>query len=284
MRISNGMGYTLGGFDLAGVDDFGVSWKVNDIEDWQVPPGNTGTVEQNQFADGGWLTPAFLDSKTVRAVGRLYAPDRPAARAAVARLSAALPLKNLVPFVVSEDGVVTHRRVRVEGAPKIPRPTDVYASFDLMLTAADSRLFSGDGSTPYQYQATAFLPSTTGGLQLGVQAPFSIGATVVNGSVTVAAVGDAPPPVLVRINGPIVQPVVRDQAGGSMPLDISLDAGQWLDVDLDTKTIKINSTVNRRNLLRGPWITPRAGMVLSLDAAVYNPLSSMTVFWTDASY
>ncbi|ALE91814.1 hypothetical protein AOC05_04915 [Arthrobacter alpinus] len=174
--------------------------------------------------------------------------------------------------------------MKIDGAPKIPRPTDVYASFDLLLTAPASRLFSGDGSSPYQFSASVFLPFTSGGLQLSVTAPFSIGATVVNGSVTVTAAGDAPPPVLVRVNGPAVQPVIRDGDGDSMLLDISLDAGQWLDVDLDARTIKINSTVNRRNVLRGPWIVPRAGMVLSLDAAVYDPLTSMTVFWTDASY
>lgn len=487
MRIVGGFGVTLGGFDLQGLDPHGVSWKTNEIEDWLAPPGNTGQVVQNQFADGGWLTPSFMEPKVLRLVGRLYAADRAGARAAVARLSAALPVRGLVPLVVSEDGVVTHRLVRVEGAPKIPRPTDVYASYDLLLTSPDSRLFGGDGSTDFQHSGTAFLPSTSGGLQVlgaevlrtnlatnpsaevdvagysfsagnagvvegarvtasprfgiacaqatwttastggspgiqyqaaaasgvvgdvrsasawvrtnqsknislllrlrsgtanvsnttgptvsvpantwteikcensvatgsydniflwalpvapgntfavgdtlamdgvqiatgpsvagtyfdgstpstgsrtyawtgapndsastessvgGLQAPFQIGATVVNGSVTVTASGDAPPPVLVRINGPVVQPIIRDELGGQMPLDISLSAGQWLDVDLDARTIKINSTVNRRNLLRGPWITPRSGMVLSLDAAVYNPDTSMTVHWTDAN-
>lgn len=284
MRTSDGHGVALGGLDLTGTDEFGVSWKVNALDDWDAPSGDTGKVIQNAFADGGWVAPSYREPKTVRLVGRLYAPDRPAARAAIYRLTAALPITRLASVAVSEDGTLTHRWVKVEGTPNIPRPTDVYASFDVILTAADSRLLSGDGSTPYQYQATAYLPSTAGGLQLGVQAPFSIGATVVNGSVTVTASGDAPPPVLVRINGPAVSPVIRDQDGGSMPLDITLTAGQWLDVDLDAKTIKINSTVNRRNLLRGAWITPRAGMVLSLDAAAYDPLTSMTVFWTDASY
>ena len=283
MRIVGGYGVSLGGLDLMGVDEFGVSWKTNAIEDWDAPPGNTAEVVQNQFADGGYLTPGFLEPKTVRLVGRLLAPDRPSARAAIYRLTRLLPLVGTAIVAVSEDGTVTHRVMKVEGAPKIPRPTDVYASFDVLLTAPDSRILSGDGSTPYQYSATAFLPSTSGGLQVPFMVPFSIGATVIGNSVTVTAAGDAPPPVLVRINGPAVQPIIRDDLGGAMPLDISLDAGQWLDVDLDARTIKINSTVNRRNLLRGPWITPRPGMVLSLDAAVYNPATSMTVFWTDAS-
>ncbi|WP_157374906.1 hypothetical protein [Arthrobacter alpinus] len=284
MRIVGGYGITFGGLDLQGMDEFGVSWKTNALEDWDAPPGNTTDVVQNSFSDGGWMSPGYREPKTVRIVGRLVAPDRPAARAAIYRLTRVIPSVGTAVVAVSEDGTVTHRQMKIDGAPKIPRPTDVYASFDLLLTAPASRLFSGDGSSPYQFSASVFLPFTSGGLQLSVTAPFSIGATVVNGSVTVTAAGDAPPPVLVRVNGPAVQPVIRDGDGDSMLLDISLDAGQWLDVDLDARTIKINSTVNRRNVLRGPWIVPRAGMVLSLDAAVYDPLTSMTVFWTDASY
>lgn len=284
MRIVGGMGVTLDGFDLNGTDGFGVSWKVNEVEDWESPPGNTGEIIQNQFSDGGWVTPGYLEPKSVRLVGRLHAPDRPAARAAIDRLKARLPLKALGPVVVSEDGRAEHRWVKVEGAPKIPRPTDVYASFDVVLTSPDSRLLGGDGTEDYQFSATAYLPSAVGGLQLPVTPPFTIGATVIGNSVTVAAEGNAQPPVLVRVNGPAVQPIIRDDTGGQMVLDISLDAGQWLDVDLDARNIKINGQVNRRNVLRGPWITPRPGMTLSLDAAVYDPLTSMTVFWTDASY
>ena len=284
MRVVDGIGVTMNGLDLNGTDEFGVSWNTSALDDWIGRPGTTGGFIQNQFADGAWVTPAYFEPKSVRLVGRLVAPDRPTARAAVERFNAALPSKVLGVVANHEDGVVTHRWMRIEGDPKLPRPTDVYASFDVVLTSPDSRLFGGDGSALYQFSGTAFLPSTTGGLQAPFTVPFSIGATVVNGSVAVTASGDAPPPVLVRINGPAVQPVIRGDLGGAMPLDISLDAGQWLDVDLDARTIKINSTVNRRNLLRGAWITPRAGMVLSLDAAVYDPLTSMTVFWTDASY
>ncbi|POH58262.1 hypothetical protein CVS28_12530 [Arthrobacter glacialis] len=202
----------------------------------------------------------------------------------MAAFNATIPVRDLAPLVLSDFGDVCHRLIRQEGDPDVRLVSDYEFTFSVQLVAPKARKLGGDGSAAYQFSATAFLPSTTGGLQAPFTVPFSIGATVVNGSVTVTATGDAPPPVLVRINGPAVQPIIRDQDGGSMLLDISLDAGQWLDVDLDARTIKINSTVNRRNLLRGPWIVPRSGMVLSLDAAVYDPLTSMTVFWTDASY
>lgn len=489
MRLTEGLGYQINGLDLSGDDGLGAEWLVFTLGGWDNFPPASGEVFDQAFSDGGWITPGYFEPLTLRLSGRFFSIDRPSANAAIRRLNRALPMKTLAPVAVQEDGRVDHRWVRVSGAPVIERPTDRYVTFDLTLIAPDPRLLSGDGSTPYQHQQSAFLPSTTDGLQVrgaevvrtnlatnpsfesgstgmggtaaaaggatvalstdwaasgtrslkitgngsldysgaypwgafgtavmgrmgveagktytvsadyyqstvqaspwpstarsmwfgptgnigdmwakaeapnvvgvsrisctftipfgttemnaaftlgtrtgsgyydnvlieegvtagtyfdgstaatasrtyawaaaandspstessvgGLQVPFQITASVVNGSVTVTAQGDAPPPVLVRINGPAVQPIIRDELGGSMPLDISLDAGQWLDVDLDNRTIKINSSVSRRNLLRGPWITPRAGMVLSLDAAVYDPATSMTVFWTDASY
>lgn len=255
----------------------------NKLLGWWDGVGGTGKSFQNEFADGAWITPAFDEARTIVVEGHIWADDQPTLRDGIAWVKSQVPKSELGPFVAVEHERVSHVLVRRDGQPEVRWDGGLSASFSIQLTAPDSRILSGDGSTPYQHSATAFLPSTTGGLQPPFMVPFSIGATVIGNSVTVTATGDAPPPVLVRINGPVVQPIIRDDAGGQMPLDISLSAGQWLDVDLDARTIKINSTVNRRNLLRGPWITPRPGMVLSLDAAVYNPATSMTVFWTDAS-
>ncbi|POH58924.1 hypothetical protein [Arthrobacter glacialis] len=477
MRLDHGIGWSLDGFDLSGTDPAGVRWLVEDVENWDSPPSSTGAVNQNEFADGGRVEPTFLESHPMVIKGYLLAAGFPLltgralAKAAAAAFKAAIPVRQTAPLVLSDGGVVCHRMVQQEGKPDVRMVSNYQFDISVQIVAPDPRKLGGDGSTPYQHQQSAFLPSTTGGLQLpgpsvvrtnlctnpqaknltgydaangatnglvandgvvgvgtgltsikttlptyagdtganihsssvapgvqrtfsiwvktsiagvrvsiqgsgtvanvespghtgdgtwqrltvtatgattgsytayilktgstagqffqftgllvedvpaagtyfdgdtpavsgasyswsgaadlspslatrsgGVSAPFSIGATVVNGSVTIDTIGDAPPPVLVRIDGPAVQPIIRDSDGGSMPLDITLDAGQWLDVDMDARTVKFNSAVNRRNLLRGPWITPHSGMVLSLDAAVYDPLTSMTVFWTDASY
>lgn len=256
----------------------------NKLLGWWDGVGSTGETIQRDFADGAWITPAFDEARTIVVEGHIWADDQPTLRDGIAWMKTQIPKSELGTFVAAEHEVTSHALVRRDGQPRFPWSGRTNASFSIQLIAPDPRKFGGPGASPFQHQQTAFLPSTTGGLQVPLTVPFSIGATVVNGSVTVTASGDAPPPVLVRINGPAVQPIIWDELGGAMPLDISLDAGQWLDVDLDARTIKINSTVNRRNLLRGPWITPRSGMVLSLDAAVYDPLTSMTVFWTDASY
>ncbi|WP_104086570.1 hypothetical protein [Arthrobacter sp. GMC3] len=284
MQVVEGRGAALNGLDLLGVDESGVTWRVENLDDLLSPSGSTGEVIQNAFGDGGWAGQAYREPRPIRLLGWISGDSRDVALAAATLLASKLPYKSFERLSMSDLGEVSHLLVRVAGKPFIKELSSTYFTFDIQLIAPDPRKLGGDGSTPYQFSATAFLPSTSGGLQLPVTAPFSIGATVVNGSVTVTATGDAPPPVMVRINGPIVGPVIRDRDGNSMPLDISLDVGQWLDVDFDAHTIKLNSTVSRRNALRGRWITASAGMVLSLDADVYNPLANMTVFWTDASY
>lgn len=256
----------------------------NKLLGWWDGVGGTGETKQREFADGAWITPDYDEARTIVVEGHIWADDQSTLRDGIEWFKSQVPKSDLGAFVAFEHEHVSHVRVRRDGKPTFPWGGGLAADFSIQLIAPDARKLGGDGSTPYQFQATAYLPSTTGGLQLPITVPFSIGATVVGNSVTVTATGDANPPVLVRINGPAVQPIIRDELGGVMPIDISLSAGQWLDVDLDARTIKINSTVNRRNLLRGPWITPRSGMTLTLDAAVYDPLTSMTVFWTDASY
>lgn len=273
---------TLGGFTLSGTDGFGVSWKVNDVENWDAPPSTTGRVEQKAGADGGWVPPAFFEPHPLRLVGRMIAPDRPTLKAAVARFNGCLPLKLLKPFAVTEDGVDQHRWVRVEGAVKIARPTDTYASFDVQFVAPDYRLLGGDGSQAWQFQQTVYLPVTTGGRIWPAKWPYTIAATVIGNSVTLADTGDAQPPVMIRINGPVTRPVIRDDEGSSMLLDLTLTIGQWVDVNLDARTIKLNGTASRRNTLRGKWIVPRSGMTLRYESATYNPTTSMTVFWTHA--
>ena len=290
MRLDHGIGWSLNGFDISGTDPEGVRWLTRDVKRWDSPPGSTGAVTQNQFADGAWIGPAYLQSKPMVIEGRAIVLGRPLResrsliKAALADFNAAIPVRDLAPLALSDFGDVYHRLIRQEGDPDVRLVSDYELTFSVQVVAPKSRKLGGDGSTPYQHQQTVHLPSSAGGFQLPAVAPFSIDAVVVNGAVAIHGRGTAAPPVLVRVHGPAVRPVIREQDGGVMLLDISLDTGHWLDVNLDARTIKINSTVSRRNALQGRWITPRAGLVLSLDAAVYDPQTSMTVFWTDASY
>lgn len=263
-------------------DAYGVRSAFTDLIGWWDGVGSTGKAEQNAFDDGAWIDEAYDQARTIIVQGSLWAESSAQARDAIARVKAAIPTNGLVPFVVSDDGLVSYARVRKDGQPTFKRVSPDTVRFSIQLVAPDPRRFSGDGSSPFTYSASTGLPTSTGGLQLGTQAPFQVRATTVSGSVTVTNAGDATPPVRVTITGPVVNPVIRSAAGGLMQFNISLDAGQTLVVDLDKRTVKINGTVNRRNVLAGSWIVPAAGTVLSFDASSYNSSAQMSVQWSDA--
>jgi hypothetical protein len=79
----------------------------------------------------------------------------------------------------------------------------------------------------------------------------------------------------------VVNPSIVDAAGVRMDFSLTVGPGQFLEVDLDKKTVKLNG-VNRRNALSGPWITPAAGTELKFNASSYNANARMTVQWSDA--
>jgi hypothetical protein len=281
MRVVNGYGVSLNGFDLAGLDEFGVSWKINALEGWDDMPGSTGKSIQKEYSDGGWVDEAFLEPLSLRALGRIYAPDRPLATAALGRLKRVVPVRSLRPLAVMSDGLLRHRMVRVEGKPKFPPTTDQHIAIDLQLSAPDPRIFSGDGAAGYTYSASTALPQTSGGVQVGVlQAPFQVTADTVSGSVLITNQGDATPPVKVLITN-AVNPSISTADGQRMSFALTVGSNQTLEVDLDRKTVKLNG-VNRRNSLSGQWITPKAGTELNFNASTYNATARMTVQWSDA--
>lgn len=281
MQVVNGVGTTLAGFELSGVDAAGVSWKVNDIEAWDDLPGTTGQSYQQAYGDGAWVDEAFWEAQPLRLLGRIYAPDRASAADALSRLKAAVPMRSPRPLVVSSDGLVRHRMVRLEGKPKFPPVTDQFIRFDIQLTDPLGRLLSGDGTTGFTHSAVTSLPVVTGGLVVdGLQAPFQVVATAAAGSVTVTNGGNARPPVAVLLTN-VVNPTITADDGQVMRFAITVGAGQTLEVDLDAKTVKLNG-VNRRNTLSGGWIVAADGTELSFNASTYNATARMTVRWSDA--
>ncbi|MFM9430067.1 phage distal tail protein [Arthrobacter sp. MP_2.3] len=281
MRLDHGIGWSLNGFDLSGTDPAGVRWLVKDVEGWDDPAGAVGGVVQKDYADGGWLEPTLLAPPSLVAKVRLLAPTRESSIRARDEFKSIIPVRLLAPLVLSDGGLVRHRRVKQEGKPSIKQASDHLVEMSVQLVSPDVRIFSGDGTAPFTYSASTGLPDTAGGWQLPAQAPLQVAAAVSSGSVVVSNAGDAVPPVKVRIKGPVTNPSITANDGGRMNFALTLSSGQTLEVDLDRRTVKLNG-VNRRNTLSGPWIIPQTGTELKFNASTYNTTARMTVQWSDA--
>lgn len=272
---------TLNGLPLKGVDPFGVRWVLVDVEEWRGPAETNSEFDQNAYADGEWTTEGFYRGKTFTIRGHAIAPSEADADAAIDRLSAAIPKSTSKPLAVSWAGVTTHRFVKQTGKPEMRAVTDVNIDYVIQVRARDARLLSGDGSVPYLLSAVTGLPSSVGGLTVPLTVPFPIGATVTSGSITITSGGETPKCRL-TITGPVVNPLVSDQFGAAMRFNLSLDVGQFLVVDLDRRTIRLNDQASRRNTMSGQWIVPRDGTVLRFDAASYNSSAQLKAEWTPA--
>ncbi|MFS0831993.1 hypothetical protein ABC337_15185 [Arthrobacter sp. 1P04PC] len=284
-------GISLNGLDLTGVVGQ-ATFKALDVENWAAGPGSTGDSIQNQYGDGGWVNEAFDTDKRLIIPGTIKGPDRESVRSGFDLLNSLIPRKDLRPLVVDEDGLVRHTLVRLDQ----PRPdfkylSDRLGSFTIQLVAPRGRKLAGDGSGPTTLAGPVGLPKVEGGLRLvppGVRyvpGGVRIVATVRSGQIVLGTAGNATPPVLLRIRGPIPDFTITATLGDTIQVQRyteAVPAGQFVDIDLDKRLVRINGTVSRRNKLIGPWITPADGMTFKFESSAQNDTASMELFASSA--
>lgn len=285
MRLQNGVGTVMNGLDLNGVDEFGVSWKTNEIPNWPARSGSTGDTIQNPYDDYGTSTPAFATPMAYNIVGRAFAPSRAAALAAIDRFNAAIPFRVRGPLAVQMDGITRHRLVRLEDQnPKVNLVTDRLMQYDIQVSAPDARQFAGDGTTASSGSVRLFLPFASSGFAPPLTPPFAIAAVVISGSSIVHSSGSATPRASARFTGPLDHPVLRTSDGQFLKLDLIIPAGQFVDVDFDKRTTKINGLVDRSGDLLGDYllIPPGVDLTVALTVDSYNPDGFVDLTWLDA--
>jgi hypothetical protein len=280
---------TLGGLDLNG--PYGdATIKALDVRNWSAGPGTTGEVTQNAFSDGGWIDEAFDTSPRYIIPGTVKGPNQVAVRAAIMALVGAIPRKVLGNLTVDEGGLVRTAKVRLDQAPpSVEWITDTLVSFSIQLVAPDARLLEGNGNG-YSFESGEIgLPHTVGGLRIkpgGIRIrPLRITAVVNSGSVTLTTRGNATPPTLIRVRGPLPDFTITAVTGDRIQAQTYTQAvpeGQFVDIDLDARTVKINGQVNRRNNLVGNWIEPANGTLFRFTSSTYNTTASMEIFSSSA--
>lgn len=123
------------------------------------------------------------------------------------------------------------------------------------------RLTPAGGEDYYDVLTAAGQPATdqylassspvTGGLTVG----FTVDATTVTGQVSLVNPGNEPGPVRLRIDGPCVGPVITHVSTGAQLVfssSLVLRAGEWLEVDMESRTVLANGQSSRAG-----WITSR---------------------------
>ena len=99
------------------------------------------------------------------------------------------------------------------------------------------------------------LPSSSGGFTFPHTFPFAINSTVVSGQVSLFNPGNETGPVTLRIDGPIVGPIITHVGSGLQLVfsaSLTLGAGEFLLVDMEAHTAMAQGQSSRAN-----WILSR---------------------------
>jgi len=266
-----------GDLPLFGIDSAGVLWGVSDVEGWG-STGSTASQTQRPRQGGAWSGAKLPKARTVTISGGFTAPTPAAAQDALDRLASAVS-RSEFPLSIAET-TAPRWGLFYQTAEVIPvwvnsRQVD----WSFQVASDDWRKFGVDLS------AATTLPSTTGGLVIpaaGLRVPFTIDATTVTGQVALRNAGNEPGPVRLRVDGPCVGPVITHVSTGAQLVfssSLVLGAGEWLDIDMEARTVLANGQASRAG-----WITSRGWSQFdpglntwSFTAASFTPAARLTV-------
>ncbi|MEK6310283.1 MAG: hypothetical protein V4755_06210 [Curtobacterium sp.] len=276
MLDTDQLSFTLGGIPFGDVDEFGVDWSIEKFDGWMGATKSTSEITQKPRQSGGWRSTGYSGARSIAASGKIYAPDAAALADAFDRLNDAIPAGVDRTLVVTYAG--TTRWVTVQQSDDILPgwETDVIGTWSIQVESTDWRKF-GEALT-----GSTKLPSTSGGLTIPFTIPFTINAVTVTGQVGLNNPGNESGPVVLRVDGPCIGPIITHASTGKALVfssSLVLQAGEFLLIDMDARTVLANGQANRAGYItsRGWSAFDPGDNTWAFTAAQYDPNSQLTV-------
>ena len=279
MIVIDGIDVQIDGAPLHAFGADGVTRIVTDIKGWGATKP-TGQPVQKPRQSGAWMGYSYSGARVMTVTGLLDGPSAASVETAFDDIVASFPLGDAV-LSVTEGGMTRYVTVRRtdEVVPTRLSPTAI--QWSVIVTAVDWRKFGAVLS------GTTRLPSSTGGVTFPLTFPLAFTATTVNGQVALTNPGNEVGPVRLRIDGPCQGPVITHISSGAQLVfasSLSLGAGEWLDVDMDARSVLANGQSSRNGSLtsRG-WSAFDPGVnVWAFTASSFSSSALLTVYATPA--
>nr|UVX45670.1 MAG: tail protein [Bacteriophage sp.] len=276
---------TLNGFPLYGVDDNGCEWHVTfqDVSGLFDGVASTLKTSEKTMTDGWYGNLPRLQGRTITIEGHIIG------RCTESCVNAWNAFKS----VLDTAGMLLNARLG-----NIGRQARVWQSASAPLIKWDGvnilRFSVGLTSlSPYLYgldsvSGVTGLPSSSGGMQFpyhfeeagGSLSSWMWNEKVESGQVALSNVGTAPSPVMIRIDGPVVDPqILHARSGHVIAFNVSLGSGHYATVNGVTHEILIDGTDPARSrVVRREWSQAEPGMnVWGFNASEYSGSARMTV-------
>lgn len=276
---------TLNGFPLYGVDDNGCEWHVTfqDVSGLFDGVSSTLHTESKAMADGWYGNLPRLQGRTITIEGHIIGRCTESCVTSWNAFKSVLdPGGMLLTARLGDIG----RQVRVwqsASAPLVKWAGVNVLRFSIGLSSLSSCLYGLESVS-----GVSGLPSSSGGMRFpchfeeagGSLSSWVWSENVVSGNVALPNVGTAPSPVMIRIDGPVVNPQVSHVGSGHViAFDVSLGSGHYATMNGVTHEILIDGTDPARgHVKRREWSQAEPGMnVWGFNASEYSTEARMTV-------
>ena len=276
---------TLNGFPLYGMDDNGCEWHVSfqDVSGLFDGVASTLRTESKVMTDGWYGNLPRLQGRTITIEGHIIGRCTESCVTSWNAFKSVLDTGGML--LTARLGDIG-RQVRVwqsASAPVIKWDGVNILRFSLGLTSLSPCLYG-----LAEVSGVSGMTSSSGGMQFpyrfeesGVSlSSWMWSETVVSGRVALDNVGTAPSPVMIRIDGPVVNPQVSHVGSGHvMAFNMSLGSGHYATVNGVTHEILIDGTDPARGRVkRREWSQAEPGMnVWGFNASEYSGTARMTV-------
>lgn len=276
---------TLNGFPLYGVDDNECEWHVTfqDVSGLFDGVASTLKTSEKTMTDGWYGNLPRLQGRTITVEGHIIGRCTESCVNAWNTFKSVLDAAGMS-LIIRLGSISRQARVwQSASAPLVKWAGVNILHFSLGLTSLSPYLYGLEpvsGSSP--------LPSLSGGMTFpyhfeedGVSlSSWMWSEDVLTGHVALSNAGTAPSPVMIRVDGPVVNPRILHVGSGHVTaFNESLGVGHYATVNGVTHEILIDGTDPARGrVVRREWSQAEPGMnVWAFSASEYSATARMTV-------
>lgn len=276
---------TLNGFPLYGVDDNGCEWHTTFQSVTGLFDGVASTLrtESKVMTDGWYGNLPRLQGRTITIEGHIIGRCTESCVTSWNAFKSVLDTGGML--LTARLGDIG-RQVRVwqsASAPLIKWDGVNVLRFSLGLTSLSPYLYGLESVS-----GVSGLPRSSGGMMFPYhfeEAGVSLSSwmwseTIMSGQVALNNVGTAPSPVMIRIDGPVVNPQISHVGSGHViAFGMSFGVGHYATINGVTHEILIDGTDPARGRVnRREWSQAEPGLnVWGFNAGEYSPTARMTV-------
>lgn len=276
---------TLNRFPLYGLDDDGCEWHTTfqDVSGLYDGVSSTLHTEPKVMSDGWYGNLPRLQGRTITIEGHIIGRCTESCVNAWNRFKSVLDTGGML--LTARLGDIG-RQVWVwqsGSAPLIKWAGVNMLRFSVGLTSLSPYLYGLDSVS-----GVTGLPSSSGGMRFpynfeepgGFSSSWVWSENIVSGNTALSNVGTAPSPVMIRIDGPVIDPqVVHVGSGHVMSFAMSLGIGHYATINGITHEILIDGTDPARGRVkRREWSQAEPGMnIWGFNAGEYSTMARMTV-------